>query len=393
MTSNKIQLALIVFMVVFVATSGEAFAEKACFQCHKKSLFEKKVVHKPLAKGNCVSCHNPHVAAHDGLLQDKLGDLCLSCHEKSFEAKGKRQVIHEPVRQGKCTTCHDPHSSNYQNLLKGKLTEICLGCHESLKRNYKNTHKPYEKGQCDACHSMHLADNFQLLNSSPEKICQSCHNASEVKNTHKNYPLEIKGCLTCHNPHGSQQKAMIRDVIHQPFADGCKDCHDKGGGLVRQEKCLSCHEEIKTELFASHNHLTKANGNACTNCHSPHAGDSEKLLKGRQLLVCRNCHDDTFKRHEDDIFVHKTAFNECSKCHAVHGTNQVALLKGDGNQVCVVCHETQGQFSHPVGESVIDPRNRQMTTCVSCHNPHGSNFKGQLVLSGQEELCVQCHHM
>jgi predicted CXXCH cytochrome family protein len=30
---------------------------------------------------------------------------------------------------------------------------------------------------------------------------------------------------------------------------------------------------------------------------------------------------------------------------------------------------------------------------VSCHNPHGTNFKGQLKLSGQEDLCVQCHHM
>ena len=129
------------------------------------------------------------------------------------------------------------------------------------------------------------------------------------------------------------------------------------------------------------------------NCHSPHAGDTKTLLKQKQTTVCRECHDDTFKRHEDTLYEHKATAKRCNVCHAVHGNDQVALLKGDGNKVCLPCHPTQGQFSHPVGEDVVDPRNNQMTTCVSCHNPHGTNYKGELKLSGQQELCVQCHRM
>ena len=93
------------------------------------------------------------------------------------------------------------------------------------------------------------------------------------------------------------------------------------------------------------------------------------------------------------MFVHKATINDCYKCHAIHGNNQVALLRGDGNMVCLGCHPNQGQFSHPVGTGVTDPRNNQIVTCVSCHTPHGSNYKGELKLSGEEALCVQCHHM
>jgi predicted CXXCH cytochrome family protein len=129
------------------------------------------------------------------------------------------------------------------------------------------------------------------------------------------------------------------------------------------------------------------------NCHSPHAGDTELLLKGRQIVMCRHCHEDTFRRHENSKYVHTDTVKDCNTCHVVHGTNEMAMLKGDGNEVCLGCHESQGQFSHPVGKGVIDPRNSQLTTCVSCHTPHGSNYKGELKLSGEEALCVQCHHM
>jgi predicted CXXCH cytochrome family protein len=75
----------------------------------------------------------------------------------------------------------------------------------------------------------------------------------------------------------------------------------------------------------------------------------------------------------------------------VHGSNRRAMLKLDGNAICSQCHETQGKFSHPVGEKIRDPRTGQMMTCVSCHNPHGTSFRHQLIMSGQKDLCTQCH--
>jgi predicted CXXCH cytochrome family protein len=52
---------------------------------------------------------------------------------------------------------------------------------------------------------------------------------------------------------------------------------------------------------------------------------------------------------------------------------------------------TQGKFSHPVGDKVIDQRTGQMMTCVTCHDPMGSEHRYHLVMSAKKELCVQCH--
>ena len=392
MKLNKLQYMLIVMVMVLFGSVAYASAKNVCLQCHEKSLLQKKFIHQPLSKGECTVCHNPHVAPHEGLLQMSVGKLCYSCHTEEAQSFSVG-FVHDPVRRGQCSTCHDPHSSNYNNLLRGTMTDSCFECHTKLKRKYKTTHKPYAKGQCNSCHKSHQADNFQLLNDTPEKLCRNCHTDAEVSGAHKNYPVKIRGCLSCHNPHGSKQKAMIRDIKHAPFSKNCKECHKGSGGQVRQEVCLKCHKEIRDDLLTSHNHLTDSKGNSCINCHSPHAGDTKGLLKNKQTLVCRNCHNDTLRKHENTLFVHKATANNCDNCHAVHGGNQVAMLKGDGNQVCLPCHKSQGQFSHPVGEDVIDPRNNQMTTCVSCHNPHGTNYKGQLKLSGQEDLCFQCHRM
>ena len=384
---------LIFFMVIAVLlAAGTSFASNICFQCHEKSSFQKKVVHDPLSKGQCTACHNPHVAPHEGLLKENIEDLCFSCHKKQ-EKSFAGGVVHDPVRRGQCAECHAPHSSNIKGLLKANLGDTCFACHKKLKKKYKNSHEPFEKGLCNVCHWPHQADNYQLLRSAPEKLCRSCHGEADITAAHKNFPVKIKGCLSCHSPHGSNRKALIRNVLHPPFKDDCRECHTNNSGKISQEKCLECHDEIREELYSSHSHLTDRDGNSCTNCHSPHAGDAKSLLKWKQTVVCRECHDDTFKRHEDTRYKHKATADRCNICHAVHGNNQVALLKGDGNKACLPCHPGQGQFSHPVGEDVIDPRNNQMTTCASCHDPHGTDFKGHLKLSGQQELCVQCHRM
>jgi predicted CXXCH cytochrome family protein len=67
------------------------------------------------------------------------------------------------------------------------------------------------------------------------------------------------------------------------------------------------------------------------------------------------------------------------------------MLKDGGNKTCSRCHETQGKFTHPIGEKVLDPRSGQMVACVSCHNPMGTDFRYNLKLSGTKDLCIQCH--
>lgn len=382
-----IGLTLLLVVVLSVGPVAAGFAETTCFQCHKRAEFQGKTVHQPVAKGRCSACHSPHVARFKGLLQRSGATLCYGCHKDQATAFGKG-IVHQPVSQGQCLTCHDAHASEAKGLLKGRLAGSCFACHKKLEAKYKHTHSPYAKGNCLACHQPHQAARVQLLKSEPDRLCVSCHKRDMVEQAHPNFPNEVRGCLSCHNPHGSSRKAMVRNVLHKPFKKACTECHGKGG--TGTETCLRCHEEIEKEVLAIHGHLLYQEGNSCTACHSPHAGDTASLLKGSQKQICRNCHVDSFNRYRDRLYIHPEPF-DCKECHAVHGSNHLAMLKDGGNNTCSRCHETQGKFTHPVGEEVVDQRSGQMVTCVSCHHPMGTDFKYNLKLSGEKDLCIQCH--
>ena len=164
--------------------------------------------------------------------------------------------------------------------MKGSnYAESCFACHESLAKTPQYPHKPYAQGQCQKCHSPHNADNYQLLNTAADKLC---HAKGDIARVHKNFPVAIKTCQSCHNPHGSDNKGMIRTVRHEPFTDDCTICHDGTTATVSQEVCLECHEEdVGENLRSTHNHLASTGGNSCINCHTPHAADTERLLKYR----------------------------------------------------------------------------------------------------------------
>lgn len=379
---------LLLICGMFLCGVCTAYAETVCFQCHKKEAFQKAVVHKPVTQGQCSACHNPHVARYKGLLQKKGSDLCYSCHQdkgKAFE-KG---FVHLPVKQGKCLSCHDAHSSNGKGLLRASMSDLCLDCHKELKSNYAYAHSTYAKGECLVCHQPHQSENPLLLKTASNKLCQSCHNKGGANYTHKSFSMEAVNCLSCHTPHGSDQKALIRNVQHQPFQKGdCAGCHAKG--KMSDEICLNCHEKIKKDVLTIGNHVMKQGANSCIACHSPHAGDQKSLLKGSSKVICRSCHVDTFSRYETKRHVHPK-ISDCNDCHAVHGANNLAMLKKDGVDTCSVCHEAQGKFTHPVGENVRDALTNQMVTCVSCHNPMGTDFKYNVTMDYKKDLCIQCH--
>lgn len=377
-------------VLVGTATSAMGAQDKLCFGCHDRKNFVKAVVHQPVAKGECDSCHNPHVAKFKGLIRQEVAKLCLSCHADVGKGGSDRSLVHKPVRDGQCLACHDPHSSSVKGLLREKnQKETCVKCHEALAKNYEYSHSPFARGECSACHQPHHSERLQLLVADPEALCRSCHKGT-LTDSHKNFPGKPAACLTCHNPHGSSRKGLIKDFLHEPFTTGCTDCHEGAGGSVPVGKCLECHGEVREQALAVHSHLTSATGNSCVNCHSPHASDDKKLFKRKLEQVCRECHRDTFKNYADKLHSHPST-GSCANCHQVHGSNNLAMLKGDGNQVCSECHKTQGQFTHPVGVGIFDPRTGLVLTCVSCHYPHGTDYTYNLKLEGSKDLCIQCH--
>lgn len=384
---RKILLGTMVFGIVLAGFSCTAFAETVCFQCHKKEAFSGKSVHKPVAEDRCGKCHNPHVAKYEGMLQEKGAALCYDCHRKA-KKEYARGVVHKPVQTGDCGACHAPHASGQKALLRKPLARICFTCHAQEEKKYQVSHKPFAAGNCTACHQPHQSGQSQLLKSGDDTLCLNCHKAPDAMGGHKGFPGKVRGCLSCHNPHGSSKKGLIREVAHAPFAKGCKSCHDKD---VRDTAlCFSCHTGVMAQTMAPHNHLVVGKGNACTQCHSPHAADTKTLLKGKEGPLCKSCHLDTAQRM--DVSLHKhPKVEKCSECHEPHGANRIALLKNEGNGLCSRCHETQGEFTHPVGDKVVDHRTGQTLTCLTCHDPMGTDYRYNLKQSGKKVLCVQCH--
>jgi len=384
---------VVAFVCILLLAAAPSGAAVVCYKCHDRAKFSAAVVHRPVARGECVRCHSPHVARNRGLLQQDVSSLCLGCHDIGKEKEGA-VVVHKPVRAGNCLACHDPHVSRVRGLIReDRPGQACFRCHEAeLAQKYKYPHPPYAKGRCTACHAPHASGQFLLLRAEPAKLCRKCHSGGVIKSAHAGFPVKVEGsCLTCHNPHGSDSRKLIKGVLHPPYEESCDNCHEGDGDPVTTDKCLECHQEdIEKDLYASHNHLVDP-VNSCVKCHSPHASDRDDLLRGREERVCRPCHLDTFARKDGALHPHPRDKATCKDCHAVHGSNQIALLKKDGVSVCTSCHETQGKFTHPVGDKVHDPRTGQPVTCVSCHYPHGTDFEFNLKLSGAKDLCVQCH--
>ncbi len=378
---------LLLLVVPFPARAVTHADAGTCFSCHDRARFSGRVVHKPVADGRCGRCHNPHVARFKGLLRDRQDSLCYSCHGEQRKAFA-RGVVHEPVAAGNCTGCHTPHAGGGKGLVRDDLAGACFGCHRSLARKYRHTHQPYARGECGSCHRPHRADNQELLVRDGDRLCRTCHEADDLAAGHRDFPAPPAGCLSCHNPHGSGRAALVRDELHPPYRQGCSACHRPGGLTVA--RCLECHGDVQEQMLTTHSHLTRQDGNSCLNCHSPHAGDTAALLRAPVRLLCVSCHLQTLEGYRRSSSKHPD-IQECSDCHEPHGSSHPAMLRGDGIEVCVRCHEDQGRFTHPVGPGILDRQTGQVVTCVSCHNPMGTEYSYQLVRNGKKALCVVCH--
>ncbi len=196
--------------------AGGEKASEACLSCHssdKNRLFWRGSAHE--GKGNsCVSCHKVHGGGDQLLAKNTQSELCFTCHQdvKADLAKRSKHPLKDPLSktgEGKmnCSSCHNPHGARAEKLIDAKsINDKCYECHTEKQAPMLWEHAPV-KEDCMTCHSPHGSSNNKMLVVKPPRLCQSCH----MQGRHQSGALasnsiytDGRSCLNCHSMvHGS----------------------------------------------------------------------------------------------------------------------------------------------------------------------------------------------
>jgi predicted CXXCH cytochrome family protein len=175
-----------------------------------------------------------------------------------------------------------------------------------------------------------------------------------------------------------------------------------------EQSCTTCHEglpsgsegkEMKADCSVCHKSIVKggsnhgpAESNDCTACHEWSVEKKVVIVSDGVPNLCYRCHDEKQKQVEDSPTPHPIA-SECTTCHSPHSSKEDFFLKQNTYRLCTGCHENYGKdhpvSKHPIRFAKMDDKE---ISCVSCHNPHGSENKSLLnVEGGRFSVCLQCH--
>ncbi len=140
----------------------------------------------------CTQCHSPHASDFSGLLAEPFNTLCLTCHDQTIESfAGKvlpnmkklieeSPMVHQPAARGECVSCHNPHFSAEHALLRSSYPDkeyasfdpqnyaMCTACHDSiLFEEETTTHTGFRDGEVNL--------HFVHVNREKGRACGLCH--------------------------------------------------------------------------------------------------------------------------------------------------------------------------------------------------------------------------
>jgi predicted CXXCH cytochrome family protein len=128
--------------------------------------------------------------------------------------------------------------------------------------------------------------------------------------------------------------------------------------------------------------------NQCIECHDVSATktDYRKMRIGKIACTTNSCHPKFVK----DKFVHGPAASAggstCISCHNPHGSFNKTEISRAGAEMCYVCHDDKrAQMQQAVQHFPV-----AQGDCVACHDPHQSPYKFQLK-GNADQLCYLCH--
>jgi nitrate/TMAO reductase-like tetraheme cytochrome c subunit len=176
-------------------------------------------------------------------------------------------------------------------------------------------------------------------------------------------------------------------TVHSKYEgmSNCTKCHTLGA-KVANEKCLSCHTELKVRIDQKKGyHSSKEiSGKECITCHSDHHGEKFEIIRFNKDKFDHNLTGYTLAGAH--------LKQECAKCHNPEFITDKAIKSKKNsylglNTDCLTCHADYHQKTLP-------------SSCFTCHNfdafKPASKFNhttAKFQLKGKHNAvdCLKCH--
>lgn len=260
-----------------------AAIDQGCLACHTGHATDNASLLKSPPRQLCAGCHNLTSdrwrAAHTVAGSSGDGGDCMSCHDPHVAPVGTvallKRVQHAPFEARECTSCH----KSGQSALHGDRN-LCGECHQSTlatidKSAFKHAAMA-DSAACLACHSPHVGETSALLRSTGFSVCLDCHKTVNMSQAYLHAPAK-EDCANCHTPHGGTNKPLLSEADIMTL-------------------CSGCHEEAAKTHFHPMGDRVRDEKNkgtiVCTSCHSPHNSEEKALLLGDPIRgLCVRCHD------------------------------------------------------------------------------------------------------
>ena len=210
--------------------------------------------------------------------------------------------------------------------------------------------------------------------------CLQCHTEliPDFSRLTVHQPFAFKECTVCHTPHGKQVTSI---VSRSP------------GRTIQRFRTLIQWLPLRLWLTgwerisgrpSSAAVVATDGGKILSKTTKDAQGETSHLTVPADKL-CWTCHGSMGALLGDQYQHRPFTSGQCLSCHNPHASDFGALLTQAPNKLCFTCHPMGAQINrmqaHPPAKA---------GWCTDCHSPHASNNKGILV-ARQRELCFRCH--
>lgn len=234
-------------------------------------------------------------------------------------------------------------------------------------------------------------EGAEYLGTAQCLMCHSDYKEGYLKTKHAltlgnpDLPQSVVGCEMCHGPGGLHMSSFTNDPGERMIVN-----FKSKAGADFSAVCLDCHRQTMSRPdFKENAHMNA--GIYCYMCHNPHDNVSGyRMLRKTPNQMCATCHTGVEARFKSGLSAHPVKKGEflCIDCHNPHTGNDNLLIREGASKTCGECHEFARQpyiFSH-VSE-FTDPSGE---ACLNCHTHHASSVPNMLCAPGRS-LCLSCH--